>query len=242
MSYECVYCKKNYINKKAYEKHYLKCQSLNSLENDFEVVPSISNIYKLVKHLIKENNSLKKRVNNLEQTIRKNKRNKINILDWLDSKKNIIFDKKYLDYCVFLKSFNENILKFWKNNNYTIGKLNEYSSKDIINIVISDLVFNYNFMISFKSSNKIYCFKNKKWCLLDLDDFYKLYQKIQKKMICDFFDYQKTAELDSIKFNYLSSKIYGDVSKDKNLQEIYNKISKNMSIEIEKEINVKIIY
>ena len=61
-------------------------------------------------------------------------------------------------------------------------------------------------------------------------------------MICDFFDYQKTAELDSIKFNYLSSKIYGDVSKDKNLQEIYNKISKNMSIEIEKEINVKIIY
>lgn len=242
MSYECVYCKKNYINKKAYEKHYLKCQSLNSFDNEFEVVPSINNIYKLVKHLVKENNSLKKRVNVLEQTIRKTKKNKMNILDWLDSKKTYVFGEEYVDYCVFLKSFNENISKFWTNNNYTIRKLNEYTSQDIINMVINDLVSNYNFIISFKNINKIYCFKNKSWSLLDLEDFYKLFQKIQKKMICDFFDYQNTAKLDNVKFNYLSSKIYGNFDKDKNLREIYNKVAKNISKEIEKEINVKIIY
>ena len=142
-----------------------------------------------------------------------------------------------------IKSFNfHRGSKFWTNNNYTIRKLNEYTSQDIINMVINDLVSNYNFIISFKNSNKIYCLKNKRWCLLDLDDFYKLFQKIQKKMICDFFDYQKTAELDSIKFNYLSSKMYCNFDKDKNLREIYNKVAKNISKEIEKEINVKIIY
>lgn len=181
MAYECTYCKKNYINKKAYEKHYLKCQSLNSLDNNFEVIPSLNNIYKLVKQLVKENNSLKKRVNNLEQTLRKNNKNKMSITEWLNSKKKYVLNKEYMNFNIFLKNFNENILTFWKDNSYTIRKLNEYTTNDIINIIINDLTNNYNFIISFKNVNKIYCLNNDKWQLLDMQDFYKLFQKIQKK-------------------------------------------------------------
>lgn len=242
MSYECAYCKKNYISKKAYEKHTLKCQSLNSLDDDFEVIPSLNNIYKLVKCLVKENNSLKKRVNNLENILRKNKKNKVHILDWLNSKGNCIFGEEYIDYLNLFENFSELSKKFWTNNDYTISKLNNYNTNDIIKLIIEDLVNHYNFIISFKNINKIYCFQNNKWTLLDIDNFYKLFQKIQKKLICDFFDYQKTNTLDSIKFNYLSSKIYGNFDKEKNLREVYNKISNNISKELEKEINVKIIY
>ena len=85
MAYECKYCKKNYINKKAYDKHYLKCEALNSLDG-IEVIPSLKNIYKIVKTLVKENNNLKKRVNKLEDKLRKNNKQKVNILDWLNDR------------------------------------------------------------------------------------------------------------------------------------------------------------
>ena len=45
MTFVCEYCGKTYENKKFYNKHYLKCRSLNNYEEDeFEILPSISSL------------------------------------------------------------------------------------------------------------------------------------------------------------------------------------------------------
>ena len=116
MAYQCDYCNKIYKNKKFFDKHYLKCQSLNNCEeNEFEVLPSLSSIYKLVKHLVKENNQLKIRVNKLENKLRNKNNNKVNIIDWLNKHGTTILDIRYNDFDIFMKKFNENVLIFWDN-------------------------------------------------------------------------------------------------------------------------------
>jgi len=242
MAYECKFCKKNYINKKAYDNHYLKCEAINSLDC-IEVIPSLKNIYKIVKTLVKENNNLKKRVNKLEDKLRKNDKQKVNIIDWLNDRNNNILGNEYIDYKNFINNFNKEITLFWKSKEYTINKLLNYGTVDILKIIINDIIYQHNILISFKNTNNIYYYSSNGWNLLSLSDFYALFQKIQKKMICDFFDYQRTTTIDTDKFNIMSNKIYAnELSDEKKQKEVYNKISNLICKEIEKEINIKIIY
>lgn len=241
--FECPYCKKSYTNKKAYDKHYLKCHSLNNIDNDFEVIPSINNIYKLVKCLIKENNSLKVRVNKLENKLRNKTNNKVNIVDWLNKKGCFIFDSEYEDYLSYLKSFKQKIKCFWKDTNYTINKLLSYNMVKLLFLIIKDIVSHHNILISFEKSKKIYYYNEEKgWEHLDVDLFCKLFQQIQKQMICDFMNYQKDNKISMEKFNDMSNKIYGGTNKEKTIDILYNKTCKYIQKNIDSELNIKVIY
>lgn len=243
MAYQCDYCNKTYKNKKFFDKHYLKCQSLNNYEeNEFEVLPSVSSIYKLVKHLVKENNQLKIRVNKLENKLRNKNSNKVNIIDWLNEQGTTILETRYNDLDIFMKKFNENVLIFWDNFNYTIDKLAYLSILDINLRIIKDILYHNEIFISFKDTKKIFYLKENKWVCLDREILYTLIQKIQKKMICDFMDFQTTNQINMDRFNNLSNKIYGNFNSTKNLDILYNKISNVINKEISKQINIKIIY
>ena len=243
MTFVCEYCGKTYENKKFYNKHYLKCRSLNNYEEDeFEILPSISSLYKLVKHLVKENNQLKKRVNRLENNARNKNNHKVNIIDWLNKSGNTILEIKYVGFDEFLKKFNNNISNFWNSVDYFIEKLENLDMLEMYLSIINDILYNNDIFISFKNTKKIYYLKENKWEYLELKNLYKLIQKIQKNMICDFMNYQMNHKIDLDRFNNLSSKIYGNFNSDKNLDILYGKISNSINKEISRETNIKIIY
>ena len=87
---------------------------------------------------------MKKRVNKLEDKLRKNNKQKVNILDWLNDRNETVLGNEYVDYNNFITHFNDRIKLFWENEEYTINKLLNYKTVDILKIIINDIIYNNN--------------------------------------------------------------------------------------------------
>lgn len=243
--YKCAYCDKKYKRKKPYDKHLELCQSLNTVTSDeFLVVPNAKVMYKLIKHIIKENNQLKIRVNKLEQKLNRKKK-PIQVLEWLNNNDDTVLYKQYKPYESFIEN-NKNIKNIIDEFLATICKHDYYFKEchdDLYVLIIKHIIEISNIMISFKGKNKIFIYKNKvdKWEQLDLDTFKILLCKIQRYIIIDFSDYCNIRKISEEQYAEISDKILSGTVQKNTLQTIYNKTSKILEIDIKKELDIKII-
>lgn len=90
MSLECNYCKKNFKKTENYKKHILFCEILykskkekENEEEKFDKIPTIVELYDIVKDLTIKYDKLQRDNDNLKQIINNRKR-KINVIDWLN--------------------------------------------------------------------------------------------------------------------------------------------------------------
>ena len=212
MTLECYYCKKNFKKTENYKKHILFCEILykskkekENEEDKFEKVPSIIELFTLVKDLLIKYDKLQRDNENLKQIIN-NRKKKINVIDWLnynckpeesfiewfqnielrENQLEYIFDQGNIDGIItilqeiFSLEKNLPIKCFTQNENifYVFEKINDKKEWKIIS--------NNELNLFFGSLNKkiLSLFKNwqeKNIHKLENDDFTKEYiQKVRK--------------------------------------------------------------
>ena len=83
----CTYCGKSYKNRGNLKKHEITCELIMGKRND-EILPlpSYNELYIMVKELTIKYNKLEKQVNEYNNIL-KTKKQKINIIDWLNNNK-----------------------------------------------------------------------------------------------------------------------------------------------------------
>lgn len=96
----CIHCGKNYKKRENLAKHTNTCEFLqkskkSTLEED-DILPSYKDLCKIVSQLVKNNNTLKKEIQELKATATTyKKKHKINIIEWLNKHKmpSLVFDE-----------------------------------------------------------------------------------------------------------------------------------------------------
>ena len=235
--FSCSYCKKEYKQEKAFRKHELQCFNFHrdSVDDTQEYVPSASKMYKMIKFLFKENKKLKKRITSLEGKVNR-KSVKINLLEWLQKNNNIIFDEKYCEYNIFI----EKLTNMSTENIELIIKLRDTTLIDTIKMMFAELLNNEKVFLSAKSKQGVYVYKDSCWQELSGKLFEKLYQIIQKKLICCFCYYQQKKQVNDTCFNNITMKLYGGEDVVKTQKAILSYLNKSNKVNIQKNLNIKI--
>jgi len=227
----CKYCKKSYINKKCYNKHVLMCMEVDNAKNDdFDIVPSQNKMYKMLKLLISENENLKKKVKRLEIKVYQ-KKNKINIIDWLNKQGNNINDTIYKNYDTFLKNIKlYDSLQHMFHNSYINGYF-----------IIIKYLLQEKILVGWKQKKQLYYY-NEKWCHFKLNDLIILTSKIQRNIICELFE--KKEEISNEKFIDVNNNILGGDCEERNQKNIklYKKIWEFISEDVEKQLEYNITF
>ena len=93
----CHFCDKKFHREKNFKKHLVKCSVLNNVN----LLNADELLFDLLQNLLKTNESLKTRVEKLEkQVIKENKKQEIDILEWLNDNKHarLTFKRVYKKY------------------------------------------------------------------------------------------------------------------------------------------------
>jgi hypothetical protein len=86
--YHCDYCNRMYVNKISFDKHVLVCDILSSSNErkreDSENVPSVRELYSIIKTLVVKCDSLETKLEKMQSWVNNNKK-KLNVVDWLNT-------------------------------------------------------------------------------------------------------------------------------------------------------------
>jgi hypothetical protein len=204
---------------------------IDNIKNDeFDIVPSQNKIYKMVKLLIHENKKLKEKVKRLENKVFK-KKNKINIIVWLNKEGNNINNNIFKNYETFFKNINlNNSLQHMFHNSY----INGYFS------IIKNLL-KENILIAWTQKRQIYYY-NESWYVFKISDLKNLTNKIQRNIICELFE--KREEISNDLFLDVNSNILGGGGEERDAKNVklYKKIWEYISQDIDKQLEYKISF
>lgn len=234
----CTYCKKVYIKQKPYQKHVLLCMEIdNAKNNSFDIVPSQNTMYKMIKVLIKENKILRetfnKKITRLENKVFK-KKNKINIIEWMDKQNNKIDNVVYQNYNSFISDITVKTLT----NNLKYMLYNTYIESYFI--IIKKLLKEH-VLIAWEQKKTIYYY-DETWRVFRIDDLGNLLRKIQRIVMSEMSDKKNEFQDDTL--IHLHNAILGGVCDEraKNNQKIYNKIWDHLKQDVERHVEFKILF
>jgi len=204
---------------------------IDNIKNDeFDIVPSQNKIYKMVKLLVHENKKLKEKVKRLENKVFK-KKNKINIIVWLNKQGNNVNNNIYKNYETFFKNIKlKDSLQHIFHNSY----INGYFS--IIKHLLKE-----NILVCWKQKRQIYYY-NESWYVFKVSDLKNLTSKIQRNIICELFE--KKEEISNEKFIDVTSNILGGGGEERDFKNVklYKKIWEYISEDVEKHLEYNIIF
>jgi len=190
--YMCRYCERTYARKLFYEKHMLLCELNNVNKKDKEArlqelddTPCLRTLYEMVLELAKQNNDLKKQLDNVNKFINIKKKS-ISIIDWLNNNFN---NSEFTDYYLFINNISTNIRE--KHLEY-IFKLNYING---VKTILEDVFNNCDLdIIPIKAfdqkDNQLYIYLNNKWCQMSNTDFQNFNNIISKKIMSLFIKWQ----------------------------------------------------
>lgn len=211
----CQICSKKYIRKCAYDKHSLLCrfESEKQLVDDYKV-PNISNekLYLLLVDLSNKYDKLQQDYNELKKFVAIKKK-KIDIIEYLNSNYiddyNIDFNKyiEIISEKIMNTGYYQNVTKSGEQRDFSNCYLNYIFDLNFINGIVkifTELIFNErekkNIPIkAFQQKDEIYILitddsEDKKWIIIDYNNFKDSVVSIHKKIINLFTIWQKSVE------------------------------------------------
>lgn len=248
--YVCRNCERTYARKTFYDKHILLCDLNNLNKKDKELrlqelddTPSIRTLYEMVLELAKQNNDLKKQLENVNKFINVKKKS-ISLIDWLNN--NFNDNIKFSDFNVFINDITINIID--KHLEY-IFKLNYING---VKSLLEEIFNNYDLdSIPIKAfdqkDNILYIYLNNKWCQMSNLDFQNFINLISKKIMSLFIKWQN-ANIDklsdeefSIEYTKNVQKIMsGNLSNYEISYKLKNKLYKYLKVNIKNIIEYNI--
>jgi len=238
----CNLCGKTYKRPGSLKRHLNICEiicnskktTLLNQEEKFNA-PSISEIYMIVQKLVVDNETLKKEVKLLKNRTSR-RRKKINILDWLNENQQIDQD------------FNT-----WKNEMKIDKKdlellFNTDFQTCIEMCLLNNIQHNDNTIKSFSQNKNTIYVKNAKWDVMNIYEFQKLINFIQRKLMVLFSDWTKSLTENQIygsnNMKYLRNqqKIFGGYNLEKTIKKIYNNIYKEINTDVKNLIEFQISF
>lgn len=189
--YQCCFCKREYKEKFNYDRHKVCCEFLcksrreqlndvDSLEN----IPTQKEMYMLIQELALRNEKLEKEIVKLKQV----QKQKINILEWLNSPNSIktnpkIFFKNWILKVVFPEI--KNVLETVYQTNLSTGLLKLFQ-----NLIKTDNLNTLPIRAYENKPNTFYIFQEKldvfEWKILTSDEFNNILSKICHQFIVQF--------------------------------------------------------
>ena len=220
--YKCENCNKCYKRQRSYVKHSLLCDMIHNTqqENDNllkridedneekEEMPSMHELFTIVKELTYKYDKLQKDYDELKQHIGRQKK-KINIIDYLN--------KNFADSCEFTEWENSLTITF---DNLDILFKSGYV--ECFTAVIGEKINKQSPIKCFNiKDSTFYIYKNSRWVMLCKEDFTKIIRTLHKRV---FKIYKEWCDLNKVKINN------GTIDGDDCLQKICGFIEKEQSI------------
>ena len=188
--YQCCFCKREYKEKFNYDRHKVCCEflcksrreQLNELDQ-IEKLPTQKEMYMLIQELALRNEKLEKEIAKLKQV----QKQKINILEWLNSPNNSNNPNIYFNEWILKVVFPEipNILETVYETNLSTGLMNLFQ-----NIIKTDGLNQLPIRAYENKPNMFYIFQEKEggfeWKILTNDEFNKILSKICHQFIVQF--------------------------------------------------------
>ncbi len=181
--FKCSYCKKGYSRKIYYERHLICCsiKAMATLDDkrtleEMNDTPSIKELYLIIQELVKKQNKMEEEIKSLRKYSLKGPP-KVDIDRWLEDFKPSDFNT-WTD-CI---KINEKELNYIFENGILNG---------IFNILKNNLPLEFDNPIkAFEhKAGSLFVFQEKKWNMLNTEDFKKLISKINKRIIIKFKDW-----------------------------------------------------
>ena len=176
----CPHCGKKFKTKPALTKHIILCQ-LDKNEVKNSVVPTQKEMWVIIQKLYKENQTQKRKIENLEKIVNKDVK-KLNMVDWLNQ------NDKGIDIDSWLKT---NIIVTMEDLNtifmtdYTRG-LSNILSNNIINCE------NTPFRAFSHKIKQLYIYQKNKWKKSTKSDIMKIFDRISLNILKKSKDYDKS--------------------------------------------------
>jgi len=176
----CPHCGKKFKTKPALNKHIILCQ-LDKNEVKNSVVPTQKEMWVIIQKLYKENQTQKRKIENLEKIVNKDVK-KLNMVDWLNQ------NDKGIDIDSWLKT---NIIVTMEDLNtifmtdYTRG-LSNILSNNIINCE------NTPFRAFSHKIKQLYIYQKNKWKKSTKSDIMKIFDRISLNILKKSKDYDKS--------------------------------------------------
>lgn len=230
---KCGFCNLEFKKKSAYQSHLLCCEVIKKKKYreknaGMEPVPSMENMYELVKHLMVKCNALEHEVATLKQYTNK-KKQKINVVDWLQA--NTADTTKPFLSVLKNTELTEDILE-------TVFTMSNYSNAMyyiFTNIFKVDTQATHSIRAFEQKSNSIYYLTEERtWDILPLNVFKKGVLSLDRKLIKLFTAWiERNKEgidnddaINSLHLKY-TKVIMGDQgrqARDTTLQQLYSKL------------------
>ena len=188
--YNCIYCNKSYKIKQNHDRHYLVCDLLyktvrERANEERGTLPSPQVMYNALIDLTGKYSLLEKKVDELMKWTESRKR-KLNILDWLNEKYpsgmefskwlcNVQVERKHLDI-VFKSDYINGMVKLIEDNLLNDEKADNLSLK----------AFDQKENILFIAGKE-----EKRWKVMDSEEFITLINVMNKKLMGEFIIWQK---------------------------------------------------
>lgn len=175
----CPHCNKQFKLKKSLTNHMMICQLDN--KETINVLPTQKEMWIILQKLYKDNENLKKKVNQLEQIVNKDVK-KMNMVDWLNN------NDKGIAIEVWLKN---NIL-------VTLDDLQMIFSSDytrgLSNIIQNNLNEKENspFRAFSHKSKQLYVYEKNKWKKCKKTDIMKIFDRISLNILKKSKEYDKS--------------------------------------------------
>ena len=227
--YHCLYCNKEYSNKKSCDKHALICMEMADCEmvpSNFSLFKRVQKLENMVSILVDENKRLK--------NIVFKKKKKIPIIDWLNKQGNEIDYIMYKNYGLFIKKILdkklENNLQYLINNSY----INAYFT--IIKHLTEENIF-----IAWNKKRNLYYYNNS-WKIFKLEDLSDLIRKIQRIIMGELKE--KRDELSIDQQLDINNTILGGTTIERQIknEKIYINIWRYLNKDIESHIEYNIVF
>lgn len=233
----CKYCIKPYKNETAHKKHEIFCKCIQDARSDKDLCLTNTEMYSCMRTLLDKYLNLEKEVEVLRSYVQMKKRS-VDILDWLtENVKPEIDNRKWFSKFEILEK--HLILIF---------------EKDFAQGITEILIEIYNHSTApikcfDQKYNQIYIFTTDKWSILNDEDFTKIINKIQQKLLILFVAWQtkNQSKLESEQFQNIytenSCKVFGSNFKEDTVNnKIKHMFYKNTKISIKQMASLEIIF
>ncbi len=177
---KCPHCGKTFKINKSLCKHMMICQ-LHNKDNEITVLPSPNEMWSIVQQLYKDNQTLKKKVDKLEQVINKDVK-RMNMIDWLNQ------NDKGID------------IEYWLKTNIIVSMddlkmifMTDYA-RGLSNILENNINDNENnpFRAFSHKMKQLYIYEKNKWKKCKKIDIMKIFDRISLNILKKSKEYDKS--------------------------------------------------
>lgn len=194
MVFECPSCNKNYQRKDLFNRHKVFCEFLyktkkenDKEEEELEKIPSLPELFDIVKELTIKYNKLQKDNEILKQNIN-NRKKKINVIDWLNNnnKPDLTF-KRWTDN-ICLEDKDLNYMFTYGNIDGTLQILQDICAIDTMNLPIKcfNQKINTFYVYDVDEENE-----ETNWKIISTNELKLFFKNINNRVINLFKDWQE---------------------------------------------------